>query len=113
MFNSRELDALSADQRRATPLFIFNPEYFDPALPRTAVQIVTICFLCERDTNLETVRQKLTDRPDLLERSPLTPERLAFLATSGVDVESYRIFELTRLLNYSRLSALLAEPPAR
>ena len=112
MFTSRELAALSQEQRRATPLFIFNPEYFDPALPRTAIQLVTVCFLCARDTSLETVRQKLNDRADLLERSPLTPDRLAFLATSGVDIESYRIFELTRLLNYSALSALLAAPAA-
>jgi hypothetical protein len=112
MFTSRELAALSPEQRRATPLFIFNPAYFDPALPRTAIQLITVCFLCARDTNLETARQKLNDRPDLLERSALTPDRLAFLATSGVDVESYRIFELTRRLNYSALHALLAVPAA-
>jgi hypothetical protein len=109
MFTSRELAALSAEQRRATPLFIFNPEYFDPALPRTAIQLVTVCFLCARDTNLETVRQKLNDRADLLERSPLTADRIAFLEASGVDVESYRMFELTRLLNYSALAALMAK----
>src|SRR5450759_3778986 len=79
LFNSDDLAALSPEQRRATPLFIFNPEYFDPALPRTALQLITVRFLGARDLNLEGVRLRLHDRPDLLERSPLTPERLAYL----------------------------------
>jgi hypothetical protein len=114
-FNSDDLAALSPEQRRATPLFIFNPDYFDPALPRTALQLITVRFLGARDTNLEGIRLRLYDRPDLLERSPLTPERLAYLASTGLDVTSYRVFELTRLLNYSALTALLAAPapPAR
>ncbi len=115
LFNSDDLAALSPEQRRATPLFIFNPDYFDPALPRTALQLITVRFLGARDLNLGGVRLKLYDHPDLLERSPLTPERLAYLIPTGVDVTSYRVFELTRLLNYSALTALLAAPasPAR
>jgi len=54
-----ELAALSPEQRRATPLFIFNPAYFDPALPRTAVQLITIRFV-----DLEGTGKRLNDRPD-------------------------------------------------
>lgn len=112
LFNRDELAALSPEQRQATPLFIFNPEYFDPALPRTAIQLITVRFLGRRDLNLEGIRLKLDGRPDLLERSPITPERLAFLTETGVDVMSYRVFELTRRLNYAGLTALLAAPAA-
>ena len=110
-YTHRDSPAISqlapASMERATPLYKFNPAYFDAALPRTAIQLITVTFVEE-----EHIRQHLGDRPDLLERSPITPERLAFLDVSGVGVAGYRIFELERLMNYSGLSALLAAPAA-
>ena len=103
-----ELAALSPEQRRATPLFTFNPDYFDPALPRTAIQLITVRFAGH--TNLANTRQQLHDRPDLLERSPITSERLAFMVAAGVGVDGYRQFQLAPLLNYAALAALLAAP---
>lgn len=99
-----------ASREGATPLNKFNPAYFDPALPRTAIQLITVRF-----TNLEDVRAHLRERPDLLERKPITPERLAFLVESGLSVAWYRAFEVARQLDYSALAALLAAPapPAR
>ena len=94
-----------ASEPGATPLNKFNPAYFDPALPRTAIQLITVRF-----TDLEQIRAALGDRPDLLERNPITPERIAFLAASGLNVASYRVFEVARLLDYSALAALLAAP---
>lgn len=108
MFSRDELAALSPEQRRATPLFIFNPDYFDPALPRTAIQLITVRFAGH--TNLANTRLQLHDRPDLLERSPITSERLAFMVAAGVGVDGYRQFQLAPLLNYAALTALLAAP---
>lgn len=108
MFTRDALAALSPEQRRATPLFTFNPDYFDPALPRTAIQLITVRFAGH--TNLANTRQQLHDRPDLLERSPITSERLAFMVAAGVGVDGYRQFQLAPLLNYAALAALLAAP---
>jgi hypothetical protein len=104
-FTRGELAAIPDEQREATPLFKFNPAYYDAAIPRTAIQLIVVTFVDDDHT-----RQNLGDRPDLLDRSPITPERLAFLHVSGVGVGSYRLFELERLMNYSGLSALLAAP---
>lgn len=98
----------SASMPGATPLYKFNPAYFDAALPRTAIQLITVRFV-----DVDTTRQKLSERPDLLQRSPITPERLEYLEASGVGVDGYRIFELVPLLNYAGLSALLAAPATR
>lgn len=67
----------------ATPMVIFNPNYFDPALPRTAVQLVTVRYI---------YNNRPEEKPDP--------------ATYGPD--GIRTYEIRQQMDYNKLRKLVA-----
>jgi hypothetical protein len=72
-------------QPGGTPLVIFNPNYFDQTLPRTAIQLIVV----------------RTNEPTL-ETGPLDPERF--------DARTLAVWALRNTIDYARLRTLMDVP---